>query len=99
MLSLNDLALVLSEVYDLQPKWYELGLQLSVPVEELEAISKRYHDPSTCLQYALMRWLKTGNATWSALCEALCSRIISHEKLADEIRYKYLPAHSGGMYV
>ena len=95
VLGLKELALVLEEIYDVRSQWYNLGLLLSLSVEVLERISREYYgDPSACLREVLLRWLKSGNATWTALCEALSSRIIDMNLLSLKLREKYILPHT-----
>ena len=89
-LSLNDLPLVLDELYDVRKKWYEIGLQLSVPVQDLESIlSEHKNEQNVCLRLVLIIWLKSGKANWSTMCSVLTNCTIGEKVLADELRKKY----------
>ena len=92
VLGVNDLVEVLDELYNVRAKWYDIGLRLTVPVEELEKIKAKDHDDNSCLRQALIIWLRSGKATWLDLCQALHHRTIGQEKLADSLRAKY---HTG----
>ena len=89
-LSLNDLPLVLEELHDVRKKWYEIGLQLSVPVEDLESVlSEHKNDQNFCLCRVLITWLKSGRANWPTMCSVLTNRTIGEKVLAGELRKKY----------
>ena len=95
ILSLNDLANVLTELHIAQAKWYNLGLQLKVSVTDLQRIESEYkNDHGTCLRQMLVRWLETGSATWEALIEALQAPIVhggenQTSTLAETLQMKY----------
>lgn len=79
-LVLDDLRDVLSELNSVKEKWYNLGLELKVPVEKLCKIESEYKsDPGTCLRLMLTAWLELGNASWMSLCEALRKPIVLGE--------------------
>ena len=77
MLNLSDLGAVLTELYSIRDKWYNIGLQLKVPVTELQRIeSEHKNDHTTCLRLMLTKWLESGCASWRSLCDALRSPIV-----------------------
>lgn len=89
-LTLNDLPLVFEELHDARKRWYEIGLQLSIPVQDLESIlSENKNDQNICLRRVLMTWLKSGKAKWSTMCSVLTNRTIGEKVLAEELRKKY----------
>ena len=95
ILGLNDLALVFEKVYDVRSQWYDLGIVLFLPIKVLEVISREYRgDPRSCLRDVLIEWLKSGNATWTALCEALSSPIIGMQGLSLQLEEKYILPHT-----
>ena len=89
VLGLNDLPTVLDELYDIRDKWYNLGLRLDVPTKKLESILTS-HDLDNCFRQVLVLWLKSGKATWSALCQALGHRTVGQVELAATLQAKYL---------
>ena len=91
VLGLNDLRKVLDELYTICSKWYYIGLRLDVPAEMLEKIEAdtEANDHHSCLRKVIVDWLKTGKATWLALCQALRHFTIDQAKLADTIQAKY----------
>ena len=100
-LDLADLRDVQEEVFDARAKWYDIGVNLEVPVGTLNSIRAQYHDPQDCLREMLMVWLKTidPQPTWKALVNALRSRVVGEAKLADELEAKWCPKLDvSGMY-
>ena len=92
-LGLNDLAEVVNEVFDARAKWYDIGLNLKVPVSTLETIRAQYRDnPQDCLREMLMVWLKMDpQPTWKALVDALRRRMVGEARLADVLEAKWCP--------
>ena len=93
ILSLNDLGTVLTELHSARSKWYNIGLELLVPVTELQRIESEYkNDHGTCLRQMLIKWLEMGTATWESLIKALKSRIVQgdeNKELAETLQKKY----------
>ena len=88
-LVLNDLATVLDELHDIRKMWYEIGLRLQLPVEDLETISSEHKNDQHSLRRVVLLWLKSGSATWEKLCEALRNRIVGETTLADKLKERY----------
>ena len=52
--------------------WHKLGLQLSISHDDLTIIEYNYpKDVVRCLEECLVKWFKTGKATYAGLAEAL----------------------------
>ena len=52
--------------------WRGLGLRLSISYDDLKIIETNYpKDVVRCLEECLVKWLKTGKATYTGLAEAL----------------------------
>ena len=52
--------------------WLELGLRLRIKNDDLTIIETNYpKDVVRCLKECLVKWLKTGKATYTGLAEAL----------------------------
>ena len=88
-LVLNDLAVVLDELHDVRKMWYEIGLRLQLPVEDLEIISSEHKNDQQSLRRVILLWLKSGTATWAKLCDALSNRTVGEMTLADKLRGRY----------
>ena len=93
ILSLNDLGTILTELHPARSKWYNIGLQLLVPVPDLQRIESEYkNDHGTCLRQMLIKWLEMGTATWETLIEALQAPIVQGNEntaLAEDLQRKY----------
>ena len=91
-LSINDLCEIQSELHEVRDKWYHLGVQLKVPVSDLNAIRIQYrNDPDDCLSHMLTRWLSITipSPTWQTVIDALCTAPIKRLLVAEQIRKKY----------
>ena len=70
-------------LYDIRRKWYDIGVELDVPTNELDTIRDKFKDQKDCLNEMLKERLKKP-LTWSELSKALRARYIDEEELADE---------------
>ena len=53
-------------------RWRKLGLRLRIRNDDLKTIEYNYpKDADRCLEECLIKWLKTGKATYTGLAEAL----------------------------
>ena len=53
-------------------EWHRLGLRLSISYDDLTTIENNYSkDVVRCLEECLVKWLKTGKATYAGLAGAL----------------------------
>ena len=89
-MNLEDLGIVLTELFEIREKWFNIGLQLSVPVKYLQQIfSEHKNDHSTGLRLMLIKWLEMGEASWKSLSLALSSQIVEESTLAKKLLQKY----------
>lgn len=88
-LSKDDLGELLSQLYLVRAKWYNLGLALGLHSDHLDAIQQQYSAPGDCLREALKLWLST-NPQKGDLIEALKACPVGHESLAYEL-HGWLP--------
>ena len=89
-MNVEDLCPVLTELFPVKQKWFNIGIQLSVPVKELQKIfTDHKNDHSTGLRLMLIKWLETGQADWKTLCRALSSQIVEESTLAKKLQRKY----------
>ena len=52
--------------------WHRLGLKLSISPDDLKIIEYNYpKDVARCLEECLVKWFKTGEATYDGLADAL----------------------------
>ena len=89
-LSVNDLCVVLEELYEAQTCWYNFGLKLGLKPCALDAIKTRCSGDE-CFQETLKEYLKTTTPSWRALVEALRSPIVNQPQLAEKVEQKYCP--------
>ena len=91
----NDLGTLQSELHEARDKWYNLGVQLKVPVSDLRAIQTKFkysNDPEDCLREMLTRWLSITiipPPTWQTVMDALCSAPVDRPLIAEHIRKMY----------
>ena len=89
-MNLEDLGPVLTELFPIKQKWFNIGIQLSVPVKELQKIfTDHKNDHNTGLRLMLIKWLESGQANWKTLCGALTSQIVEESTLAKKLQRKY----------
>ena len=90
----KDLSKVYKEIYEVRDEWYNIGLELNVPTEDLNHIMFTHPDNATCLREVLQMWLKRrasgeDGPTWHSLTKALRSPTIGKSILADELERKH----------
>ncbi len=89
VLSIDNLTEVFECTYGARAEWYNIGLKLGVHPNDLKSIRG---DDDKCLRRVLEIWLQmhvTLKPTWQSLPEALRSKIVSREDVAQEVE-KYL---------
>lgn len=98
ILTMNDLVLIVDELWSARSRWYNIGLVLGVSVDSLEGIShtNRGHT-DICLLECIKYWLRQPypRATWSAIIEALRSPAVGCGELAGRIERKYMSITKG----
>ena len=84
----------MEELFDVNCKWFNIGLKLRLPLGTLDSIKFQQLDAPTSMHKMLSNWLKQTDPppTWEALADALESRIIGEPKLAQQLRSKYCTA-------
>ena len=81
-LGIKDLASVYAETCDACSNWYEMRLELKVPVSELDEIEGTKLGGRTSLRRMLNYWLKTSpSPSWKSLADAMGSRTVSRHDL------------------
>lgn len=91
ILSINDLSKVRMELVEVQTKWYDIGLDLGLPVNTLDTIQQECQDTTECLRRMLFEWLKTPTLqhSWKNLIDVLQNKVINEGALAASIAQKY----------
>ena len=97
-----DLAKLQRLLHDVRVKWYDIGIQLNISTDTLDAIRTENPEYGKCLREMLKHWLssKSQQATFEALVEALSSEPVGENTLAENTRYLHLTvAPEAGAYV
>lgn len=91
ILSLDDLSKVRNELHEVRARWYDIGLELGLPVSTLDTIKQECQDNTECLRRILQEWLKMidSQPSWRTLINVLQSKVINEGALAMMIAEKY----------
>lgn len=87
-LDLHSLAEIFGKIYEVRTKWNNFGLALGMDYNDLAAVKIECRDIlDECLKELLARWLKKSRPrpTWKALIEALKSKTVGFEELAEKM--------------
>ena len=86
-LTVNDLKKVLNSLWEARAKWIDIGIQLDMKVQSLEAINHDHNEVGSCLRVMLTDWLKQVDPppTWEALVDAMKSPTVGCAQLAGTI--------------
>ena len=88
-----DLQCVRGEIFSINHKWYDIGLELKIVFTTLDNIKANFSKADECLTEMLKHWMKnTSDPSWSGLVEALSSEPVGEKRLAREIHNKYCAA-------
>ena len=99
-LTIGDLKIVLSEIWDARSKWINIGIQLNLIMTDLEAIKEaNSSDIGKCFTDMLTLWLKQVNPppTWSTLVTALKEPPVGLEHLSEVVAKKHICKDSNGI--
>ena len=90
-LGINDLAAVRRALFDIHPKWYNIGLELGLVASTLDAIRSQFSDPADCVTEMCSKWLKGTHPppTWDNLIKAVESPYVGDKGLAQKLRKTY----------
>ena len=83
----------MTALWNARNEWYNIGLALEIPPDELDEVKKTCQDkPNECFTELLKRWLKRGTPqpTWSAIVKALRAKIVCQGHLASEVENSYI---------
>ena len=72
-------------------KWDDLGLQLGILITDIDAVRRECRgNVEECFKKLLSMWLKRADPkpTWKALINALKSKIVGFESLAEKLECK-----------
>ncbi len=90
-LGVDDLRVVQKELYVARPHWYNMGLELGLKPDVLDAIKFRCSGDE-CFRETLKDYLKMTTPSWMALVEALRSPTVGQSQLAEKVEQKYCPS-------
>ena len=85
MLCLDDLKWLVEELYPVQSKWYELGLQLEIPPGSLDVIKKDNAETSAAFREMLKQWVNGKEASLEKLSGALQTKSVGQDRLGLDI--------------
>ena len=91
----DDLCSVTKAIYSVNPKWYNIGLELHISSRVLDGIKANYRMTDECLREMLKQWLNSSSPppSWSGLVEALSSVLVGEKRLAEQIHTQYCVPH------
>ena len=85
-LRINDLKKIQRTVWEARTQWYNLGLELDITPDTLDAIKQdNANKTEDCFRAMLTKWLREHQPTWSVLAEALRSPSVGRSDLAEDI--------------
>ena len=89
----DDAGKVARELIEAQTESFALGLELEVPLSEVEAIHQQYQRPRDRLVRVIIEFLKRAEPrpTWRVIVEALKSPAVKLPALATKVEVTYLP--------
>jgi hypothetical protein len=84
-LTSNDIREVQKQVWEARVKWYNIGIELGIDVNDLKVIKHgaNHHDIDNCFTDMLVIWLRQRRPTWEALANALRSEPVGYPQLAE----------------
>ena len=98
-LTVDHLRIVRAALFKACTKWYDIGLELKVPVNTLDSIKldSQYGSHSDKLRETLKVWLKTAKEPlWQDVVGVLKRPVVGEPKLASDIEAKYCTTAEAG---
>ena len=84
--SVPDRHVLLELLADIKHLWYEIGVALKVPDEELEVLHQKNISDINKLSKVLQYWIDWGaEVTWRSIITAVRSKIIGQTQISQEI--------------
>ena len=74
-------------------EWRSVAILLNITLDKINAISTMHHnDPIRCYTVVFQEWInaRTRPYTWSTIVDALESKLVSRQDLANNIKLKYM---------
>ena len=91
-LTIQDMRVVQTVLWDARPKWYNIGIQLHITVSDLDVIKeKNLGNPDECFTELLTQWLRQVNPppTWISMMTALRSPTVNLSAVAETVEREY----------
>jgi len=86
----ESLALVIEELFEASPKWYDTGLMLGLSYSILDNI-KHQNEERDCFREMLKAWFKHAqDCSWKALVGALNTSLVGEQGLGGRLEKKYI---------
>ena len=92
-MSTKDLMVIQTELWDARSRWRNIGIQLRMKIEDLEAIGeKNLNAPESCFTDCITTWLRQTEPppTWTALINALRSPPVGFQEMAERLEGKFV---------
>jgi len=93
-----QLANLQEELHSARNKWYYIGLMLKIPQNELDVIKAQHSgNAQDCLLEMLILWLRRIHPMprWKFVVEALRTKSVAENTLADSLEKKYFQGMFG----
>ena len=87
-----SLKALLNVLHSVRASWYDIGLELDIPHNELDCFKQNHTDPKDLLREMLKHWLDTAvdpRPTWEAVVAALRAPIVDKIRVAEQLESKY----------
>ena len=89
-LTSEDLSEVRGALYEVRAKWYDIGIELKLPIGTLKTIKKDNPQANDCLTEMCIQWLNHNSCpSWEDLTKALESPPVGEKHMAQQLRDKY----------
>lgn len=91
ILNSGNMQEVLENVWEARQKWYNIGIQLKLDINDLDVIQRQGNNksPDDYVVDMLKIWLRRKGATWKALIDALRHKTVGYPILANNIATKF----------
>ena len=90
-LDVDDLGIVLEELYTTRSKWYYIGLTLKIDEGTLRSIKRHGDEADHLCELLKLRLRNLPFLSWNLLISTLRSSTVGENQLAGELAAKYCP--------
>lgn len=85
----KDFQAVYNVIWPARSKWYSIGVQLGLKMNDLNAIRKRHNkDPDECIIDMIGKWLNKEGAIWTKLSSALRHETVDYLQVANSLDHR-----------